>query len=120
MLMFAAVAGMAGVAITLRPRLWAVAVGLSVCCTGVFVAQTAVSSSLGACAREHRALAVGLYASFYYLGGSAGASLPAWAWSAGGWKACVLLIMTVQAATLFVAVFFWQIPAEGCLELQAA
>ena len=80
---------MLGVAVTLEPKLWAVAAGLAICCTGVFIAQTAVNSSLGACARNHRALAVGLYASFYYLGGSAGASVPAWAWNAGGWKACV-------------------------------
>ncbi len=110
MLLFAGAAGMVGVVVTLEPKLWAVATGLAICCSGVFIAQTAVNSSLGACAHNHRALAVGLYASFYYFGGSAGASLPAWAWSAGGWKACVAMIAAVQTATLVIAAFFWEAP----------
>jgi hypothetical protein len=40
--------------------------------TRVFIAQAAVSRSLGQCTKQDRALAVGLYASFYYLGGKHG------------------------------------------------
>ena len=103
MLMFAATIGIAGIALTLAPHVLAVAAGLAICCTGVFIAQTAISSSLGLCATHDRALAVGLYATFYYLGGSAGASLPALAWRAGGWTACVALIAAVQLCTLAIA-----------------
>ena len=120
-LMGAAAVGMLGVLLTTVPHLGAVAAGLAICCTGVFVAQAAISSSIGRCANEHRALAVGLYATFYYVGGSAGATLPAWAWSVGGWPACVALVMLAQAATFGIARWFWSVPAvetrEGLGEL---
>lgn len=106
-LMAAASFAIAGVLLTTAPRLWAVCAGLAICCTGVFVAQAAINSSIGRCATEHRALAVGLYATFYYLGGSAGATLPAWAWSIGGWPACVVLVVLAQAATFGIARWFW-------------
>ncbi|HXN47511.1 MAG TPA: MFS transporter, partial [Bryobacteraceae bacterium] len=110
-LMGAAVAGMLGMLLTTVPHLGAVAAGLAICCTGVFVAQAAINSSIGRCASDHRALAVGLYATFYYAGGSAGATLPAWAWSMGGWPACVVLVMLAQAATFGMARWFWSVPA---------
>lgn len=103
MLIVAALIGVAGISLTLVRHLLVVAVGLAICCTGVFIAQTAINSSLGRCAQHDRALAVGLYASFYYFGGSAGASVPAWAWRIGGWPACVALIGAVQLATLAIA-----------------
>jgi MFS transporter, YNFM family, putative membrane transport protein len=103
MLIYAATIGIAGIALTLVPRVLAVAAGLAICCTGVFVAQTAINSSLGLVAKHDRALAVGLYASFYYFGGSAGASVPAWAWRLGGWTACVALIAAVQLSTVAIA-----------------
>jgi len=103
MLMVSALISMAGIALTLAQHLLVVATGLAICCTGVFIAQTAINSSLGRCAKHDRALAVGLYASFYYFGGSAGASVPAWAWRMGGWPACVALIGAVQLITLLVA-----------------
>lgn len=102
-LMAAAVLGAFGVLLTIEPQLWAVAAGLAICCSGVFIGQAAVSSSIGRCASDHRALAVGLYATFYYLGGSVGATLPAWAWSIGEWKACVALVIVAQAATFGIA-----------------
>lgn len=103
MLMFAAGVGIAGITLTLVPRVLAVAAGLAICCTGVFIAQTAISSSLGLVANHDRALAVGLYATFYYLGGSVGASLPSLAWRSGGWPACVALIAFVQLCTVAIA-----------------
>jgi predicted MFS family arabinose efflux permease len=103
MLMFAAAIGVGGITLTLAPHVLAVAAGLAVCCTGVFIAQTAISSSLGLVANHDRALAVGLYATFYYLGGSVGASLPSLAWRMGGWPACVALIAAVQLSTVAIA-----------------
>jgi MFS transporter, YNFM family, putative membrane transport protein len=103
MLMFAGAIGIAGIALTLVPAVLAVAAGLAICCTGVFIAQTAINRSLGLVAGHNRALAVGLYAGFYYLGGSVGASLPSLAWRAGGWPACVALIAAVQLCTVAIA-----------------
>ena len=103
MLVFAMVVGVGGITLTLIPQVLVVATGLAICCTGVFIAQTAINSSLGLVAHHDRALAVGLYASFYYLGGSVGASLPSLAWQIGRWPACVALIAAVQLGTVAVA-----------------
>jgi hypothetical protein len=79
----------------------------------VFIAQAAISRSIGQCARENRALAVGLYATFYYLGGSVGATLPAYAWGLGGWPACVAVVLLAQGATFGIARWFWSVPAKA-------
>jgi predicted MFS family arabinose efflux permease len=100
--------GGGGILLTLIPRLLAVIPGLALCCSGVFVAQSAASSFLGTAATHNRALAVGLYGSFYYMGGSAGAALPGFLWRAGGWPACAALIVGVQAVTVLLALMVWR------------
>ena len=65
--------GIGGAALTLEPHLASVIAGLAVCCTGVFVAQAASTGHIGTAAKGDRALAVGLYVTCYYVGGSAGA-----------------------------------------------
>lgn len=107
--------GCGGILLTLIPRLAAVIPGLALCCTGVFIAQAAASSFLGVAATHNRALAVGLYGSFYYLGGSAGAALPGFVLGVGGWPACALLIAGVQAVTVLLALSVWREarPSEG-------
>lgn len=99
----AVAAGSGGVLLTLGPRLYMVIAGLAICCTGVFVAQASASSYIGVAARGNRALAVGLYVTFYYAGGSAGGALPGFLWQAGGWPACVALIVAVQLLTVGMA-----------------
>jgi fucose permease len=84
--------------------------GLALCCTGVFIAQSTASSYVGKVAKGARAAAVGLYVTFYYLGGSAGAVLPGALWAWGGWGACVGLIMGVQMLTVCIAWIFWRAP----------
>jgi YNFM family putative membrane transporter len=105
--------GIGGVALTLVGNLAAVVAGLAICCTGVFVAQAAASSYIGIATDRNRALAVGLYATFYYAGGSAGAAFPGFLWRAGGWPACVALIAAVQALTVVMALMLWSGPAAG-------
>ena len=102
-------AGVAGVALTFVPNIWVVGLGLGVCSTGVFASQTAASGFVGLAAERHRALAVGLYATFYYLGGSAGAVLPGYFWTWGGWPACVAFM------TVGMALKFWKRPASRML-----
>src|ERR1700684_3820699 len=92
--------GAAGIELPLLPHLWTVLAGLSMCCTGVWVAHAAASSYIGTVAREARAAAVGLYVIFYYLGGSFGSELPGHFWSSGGWPVCVAIIVTVQLMTV--------------------
>ena len=105
--------GVAGSLLTLAPVLAAVVFGLALVCTGVFIAQAAASSYVGAAARQDRGLAVGLYAMCYYAGGSAGGALPAMAWNAGGWRACVLFVVAVQFATAIIGLLCWREKTQG-------
>jgi hypothetical protein len=50
---------------------------------------------------------IDLYATFYYVGGSVGGSLPALFWSRWGWPACVLLVVAVQLGLAGVSMTFW-------------
>ena len=99
--------GGAGALLTLAPSLAAIVAGLALCATGVFVAQATTSSYIGAVTRRSRALAVGMYSTFYYAGGSAGAAAPAVLWNVGGWPACGALVVVIQAIGVAVAMTFW-------------
>jgi predicted MFS family arabinose efflux permease len=100
--------GIAGICLTLLPSLPAVILGLSLCCTGVFIGHSSASSYIGTVARESRAAAVGLYVMCYYAGGSAGSALSGHFWNRGGWPACVALVVTVQVLTILTAAIFWK------------
>jgi MFS family permease len=99
--------GVTGSLLTLGHALAAVVAGLALVCSGVFIAQAAASSYVGAAATHDRGLAVGLYAMFYYAGGSAGGALPALFWNSGGWRACVALVVAVQMTTATIGYFSW-------------
>ena len=99
--------GVIGILLTLWPSIPVILLGLALCCSGVFVAQSASTSYIGVVAQEARAAAVGLYVLFYYAGGSFGAAIPGQFWSRGGWPACVILIVAVQVLTILLAVLFW-------------
>ena len=99
--------GGAGALLTLVPWLPAIVCGLALCATGVFVAQATTSSYIGAVTSSDRALAVGMYSTFYYAGGSAGGALPSVFWVTGGWTACVLLVVAVQLVGAGIAFTQW-------------
>jgi predicted MFS family arabinose efflux permease len=105
--------GGVGALITLLPSMPAILAGLTLCSTGVFVAQTTTSSHIGAVTTEDRALAVGMYSTFYYTGGSLGAVAPAALWHAGGWPACVALVVAIQATGVWIALTFWSARREA-------
>jgi len=111
--------GGSGALLTLTPWLPAIVAGLALSSTGVFIAQAATSSYIGAVTTRDRALAVGLYSTFYYAGGSVGAAAPAALWNIGGWPACVALIVAVQAAGVTIALAFWNRPDRGRARLSA-
>jgi len=100
--------GMLGIALTLVHSLAAVLVGLALCCTGVFIANSSGSSYVGTAARDAKAAAVGLYVTFYYTGGSFGSAVPGRFWARGGWPACVGLVAAVQLLTIVMALVFWR------------
>lgn len=97
----------AGCLLTLDRNLIAICIGLAVFCTGIFIAQSSASSFIGTVAQNAKAAAVGLYVSFYYLGGSCGAAIPGATWSWGGWPACVGLIVCVSLSAIALVWIFW-------------
>ena len=99
--------GGAGALLTLTPWLPAIVAGLALCATGVFTAQATTSSYIGAVTTQDRALAVGMYSTFYYAGGSVGGALPSMFWVSGGWTACVLLVVMVQLVGAAIAFTQW-------------
>ena len=101
-------AGAAGVALTLIHSLPIVLAGLTLACTGVFIANSAGSSYVGSTATESRASAIGLYVTFYYIGGSAGSAVPGQIWNHPTWPQCVALIIGVQMLTITLALIFWK------------
>jgi MFS transporter, YNFM family, putative membrane transport protein len=109
--------GVAGALLTLPASLVAIVVGLTVCSSGVFIAQAASSSHVASSAPRDRGLAVGLYATCYYVGGSLGAALPAAVWHAGGWPACVALVVAVQLSVVVIAFTFWPSGRHAGVEL---
>jgi YNFM family putative membrane transporter len=100
--------GMVGALMTLVPALATVAAGLSIFATGVFTAQAASSSHVAHHAERGRGLAIGLYVTCYYVGGTVGGALPAIFLDSGGWPACVAFIIVVQLTTLTIAWQFWE------------
>jgi predicted MFS family arabinose efflux permease len=104
----AIVLSISGVALTVSHTLWVVVAGLAVCCSGIFIAQASASAFVGTAATKDQALAIGLYSTFYYLGGSIGAAAPAPFFSWGGWPACAAFIASVQIVTVLIALLFWK------------
>jgi hypothetical protein len=70
---------------------------------GVFVSQAAAAVLTGRVAWRARSAAAGLYVTFYYAGGSLGATAAAWFWTKGGWPACVGLFAAISLGTLLFA-----------------
>lgn len=104
----AVVLGVSGSLLTLMPSLWCIVAGLALSSTGVFVAQAAASAFTASTATHNKAGAVGLYLTFYYLGGSLGAVAPAMLWSHWGWAGCVTLIIVFQLSSLVIAMTGWK------------
>jgi predicted MFS family arabinose efflux permease len=99
----AAAIGAAGALLSLVPNVWAVIAGLAICCSGVFIAQASATTFVGVAAKHNRALALGLYVSFYYAGGSLGGTAPGWLWQRFGWPGCVAVVIAVQMVIASVA-----------------
>jgi MFS family permease len=105
----AVTAGIVGVLLTLIPNLLVILFGLALCCSGVFVCQSASTSYIQREAQSGgRASASGLYVMFYYIGGSFAGVLPGLLWHYGQWKACVALIVFVQLVTVAIAGTIWK------------
>jgi predicted MFS family arabinose efflux permease len=71
------------------------------------VCQTVATGYVTLTAKEGRSSAVGLYASIYYIGGSAGAFLTGLAWDMAGWDGCIVTIVAMQAIMAAIVAVAW-------------
>ncbi|GAA2242093.1 MFS transporter [Streptomyces ruber] len=94
----------AGLLLSLADTLPAVLLGLVLITAGFFAGHACASSSVSHTATEGRAQASALYQSAYYVGSSAGSTLGAVAYHAGGWAGTVgmglLAMLGVVTVTL--------------------
>ncbi|HET7183613.1 MAG TPA: MFS transporter [Terriglobales bacterium] len=93
-----------GLLLTLAPSLPMVIVGLAIFSSGVFIAQAAATVETGAIAGRARSSAAGLYVTFYYLGGSVGATVTGWFWQWKRWPGCVAVLGGVAVISLGLAI----------------
>lgn len=93
----------AGLLLTLLHSLPAIVAGLALASSGVFIYQAVGTVQTGIVADRARSSAAGLYVTFYYIGGGLGAIVTGWTWVAGGWPACVFLLMGVAGLAMVLA-----------------
>jgi predicted MFS family arabinose efflux permease len=101
-----------GALLTLAPSIPAIMAGLILCAGCGMLCQTVSTSYVTTIAKEGRSSAVGLYVTFFYIGGSVGAFLPGLAWSSGGWPACILMVIAMLAAMALIAALAWARAAD--------
>jgi predicted MFS family arabinose efflux permease len=97
------VAWAAGALLMLAPPVPAIVAGLILCAACGMLCQTIATGYVTAIAKDGRSSAVGLYVTSFYVGGSMGALLPGLAWNAGGWPACIAMVVAMLAAMALIA-----------------
>jgi len=101
-------AWIAGALMLLAPQVPLIVTGLTLCATCGLVCQAVSTGYVVTIAREGRSSAAGLYASMFYIGGSAGAFLIGFVWHAAGWPGCVAAIVGVLAIMAAVVALAWE------------
>lgn len=96
-----------GAALLLARPVSVIMVGLTLCAVCGMVCQAVSTGYVTLTAKEGRSSAVGLYATAYYVGGSAGAFLGGLAWTFAGWSGCVLAIIAMQAIIAAIVAVAW-------------
>lgn len=96
--------------LTLVPSLFAIIGGLAITAAFGFVCQACSTSFVALTARQARSSAVGLYVTFYYLGGSVGGVAAGGAWTVAGWLGCVVCAVAVLAIIAALVWRFWREP----------
>jgi len=96
-----------GALLLLAPPVWIIVSGLTLCAVCGMLCQTISTGYVTLTAKEGRSSAVGLYASIFYIGGSAGAFLTGLAWTTAGWSVCVAVIVAMQLIMAIIVVAAW-------------
>jgi predicted MFS family arabinose efflux permease len=92
----------------LLPPVTLILIGLTLCAVCGMLCQTVATGYVTMTAKEGRSSAVGLYASIYYIGGSAGAFLGGIAWSLAGWPGCVATIAAMLVIIAAIVAAAWE------------
>ncbi len=98
----------AGALLMLAAPVTVIIAGLTLCAVCGMVCQTVSTGYVTMTAAAGRSSAVGLYASLYYVGGSAGAFLTGLAWTLAGWPACVATVVAMLAIMAVVVAIAWE------------
>lgn len=96
-----------GVLLLLAPPVSAIIVGLTLCAVCGMICQAVSTGYVAMTAKEGRSSAVGLYATSYYAGGSAGAFITGVAWSLAGWTGCAATIVAMQLIIAGIVATAW-------------
>jgi predicted MFS family arabinose efflux permease len=86
-----------GLALMLVPHLFSIISGLTLVGVGTFFAQAVATGHVGRIARSEKAAASGLYLSFYYCGGLAGAAAVGQLFDRFGWTAAIAGVFAALA-----------------------
>src|SRR6202050_1282814 len=97
-----------GVLLLLAPPVSVIMTGLTLCAVCGMVCQAVSTGYVTMIAKEGRSSAVGLYATSYYVGGSAGAFLGVLAWTFAGWGGCVAAIVAMQIIIAAIVAIMWR------------
>ncbi len=96
-----------GVLLLLAPPVSAIIAGLTLCAVCGMICQAVSTGYVTMTAKEGRSSAVGLYATSYYAGGSAGAFITGIAWTLAGWTGCVATIVAMQLIIAGIVAAAW-------------
>ncbi|WP_457575908.1 MFS transporter [Desulfomarina sp.] len=75
--------------------------GMFIFCTGLFMAHSLLSGSVNKLAEENKAIANGLYISFYYTGGTLGSVLPGAVFVQFGWRMFLVSLLLMLGCSLY-------------------
>jgi len=99
---------MIGALMLLAAPVLVIVAGLTLCATCGMVCQAVSTGYVITTATQGRSSAAGLYASMFYIGGSAGAALIGPVWNATGWSGCVAAIIATQAILAVIVATAWE------------
>jgi YNFM family putative membrane transporter len=97
-----------GLLLTLLPWLPAIVTGLAISATCGFLCQSVSTSFVALSAERGHSSAVGLYVTWYYVGGSVGGALPGLIWNRAGWPGCVAMVIAVLVLIAALVWRFWR------------
>jgi predicted MFS family arabinose efflux permease len=102
-----------GLSLTLLPSVPAMLVGLAIFSSCGILVQATATGFVAISAPAGTSAAVGLYVSFFYLGGTIGGWLPGYAYETGGWPAVIAVVLTTLAAMATIVLTSWREPVAG-------